>query len=101
MNHSSAGGDAAFCALRFGALLRDRRRMARLTQQDVAEKLHVNPNTVKNWEYDRTKPDHDLIPPLLTSCIRPLRTVRLPRWRSVLSVTCVCLIRRTGRRWIK
>ncbi|MBQ6383411.1 MAG: helix-turn-helix domain-containing protein [Clostridia bacterium] len=64
MNHSSAGGDAAFCALRFGALLRDRRRMARLTQQDVAEKLHVNPNTVKNWEYDRTKPDHDLIPPL-------------------------------------
>ena len=64
MNHSSAGGDAAFCALRFGALLRDRRRMARLTQQDVAERLHVNPNTVKNWEYDRTKPDHDLIPPL-------------------------------------
>ena len=26
--------------------------------------MHVNPNTVKNWEYDRTKPDHDLIPEL-------------------------------------
>lgn len=64
MNHSSAGGNAVSCALRFGALLRDRRRRAGLTQQDVAEKMHVNPNTVKNWEYDRTKPDHDLIPSL-------------------------------------
>ena len=64
MSHSSSGGDAAFSALRFGALLRDRRRRARLTQQELAEKLRVNPNTVKNWEYDRTKPDHDLIPPL-------------------------------------
>lgn len=50
--------------LQFGPLLRDRRRQARITQQDFADMLHVNPNTVKNWEYDRTKPDHDLIPSL-------------------------------------
>lgn len=64
MRQSLSGEDAAFHALRFGALLRDRRRKARLTQQEVAARLRVTPNTVKNWEYDRTKPDHDLIPPL-------------------------------------
>lgn len=60
----NTGSDTVSDGLRFGPLLRDRRRQAKFTQQDMALRMHVNPNTVKNWEYDRTKPDHDLIPSL-------------------------------------
>ena len=56
--------DTVSDGLRFGPLLRDRRRQAKFTQQDMALRMHVNLNTVKNWEYDRTKPDHNLIPSL-------------------------------------
>ena len=50
--------------LQFGALIKERRKHARLTQMDLAELMHVTRNTVINWEADKSKPDYSLIPDL-------------------------------------
>ena len=47
-----------------GNLLKERRKQARLSQQDLADMLHVTRNTIVNWEADKTKPDYLLIPDL-------------------------------------
>ncbi|MBR5731319.1 MAG: LexA family transcriptional regulator, partial [Firmicutes bacterium] len=53
-------------ALRFGALLKERRKKARLSQSALAELMHVTRNTVINWEADRSRPDYTMLPALCT-----------------------------------
>lgn len=50
--------------LLFGQMIKEHRRRLHLTQPELADLMNVNPNTVKNWERDQTKPDHSLIPDL-------------------------------------
>ena len=50
----------------FGALLKERRKKAQLSQKDFADMMHVTRNTVINWEADKSKPDYNLIPELCT-----------------------------------
>lgn len=52
--------------LPFGALLKARRRQARLSQKDLADMMHVTRNTVINWEADKSRPDYALLPVLCT-----------------------------------
>jgi len=49
-------------SLNFGSLLKERRTAMKLTQGDFAEMLHVNRNTVINWENDKSKPDYSMLP---------------------------------------
>lgn len=50
--------------LLFGQTIKQHRKQAHLTQPELANLMSVNPNTIKNWERDLTKPDHELIPGL-------------------------------------
>lgn len=50
--------------LLFGALLKERRKQAGLTQKDLADRMLVTRNTVINWETDKSKPDYSQIPVL-------------------------------------
>ena len=50
--------------LLFGQMIKEHRRRLHFTQPELADLMNVNPNTVKNWERDQTKPDHSLIPDL-------------------------------------
>lgn len=50
----------------FGALLKERRKKAQLSQKDFADMMHVTRNTVINWEADKSKPDYSLIPEVCT-----------------------------------
>lgn len=52
--------------LQFGALLKARRRQARLSQKDLADMMHVTRNTVVNWEADKSRPDYAMLPVLCT-----------------------------------
>ena len=52
--------------LQFGALLKARRRQARLSQKDLADMMHVTRNTVINWEADKSRPDYAMLPVLCT-----------------------------------
>ncbi len=52
--------------LQFGALLKARRRQARLSQKDLADMMHVTRNTVVNWEADKSRPDYAMLPALCT-----------------------------------
>lgn len=47
---------------RFGKVIREHREQARISQIDFAEMVKVSRNSVANWENDRCKPDHNLIP---------------------------------------
>ena len=47
---------------RFGKVIREHREKARISQIDFAEMVKVSRNSVANWESDRCKPDHNLIP---------------------------------------
>lgn len=47
---------------RFGKVIREHRERARISQIDFAEMVKVSRNSVANWENDRCKPDHNLIP---------------------------------------
>ena len=49
---------------RLGKVLREYRKKAALSQQDLAERLSVTRNTVVNWENDRSRPDYTTIPAL-------------------------------------
>ena len=53
-------------SLNFGSLLKERRTAMKLTQGDLAEMLHVNRNTVINWENDKSKPDYSMLPEICT-----------------------------------
>ena len=46
----------------FGTVLKEARKKARIQQKDFAEMLGVSRNTVINWEADKYKPDHELLP---------------------------------------
>ena len=48
--------------VRFGKVIREHREKARISQIDFAEMVKVSRNSVANWESDRCKPDHNLIP---------------------------------------
>lgn len=48
----------------FGAILKDKRKKAKISQKDFAEMMNVTRNTVINWEADKSKPDYSLIPEL-------------------------------------
>ena len=61
--------------LYFGAVLKSYRRQAGLSQRDVAEQMQVTRNTVINWENDKSKPDHALIPQLCSLLKIPLNTL--------------------------
>ncbi len=50
--------------IRFGAVLREYRNRARLSQQALAEIMGVSRNTVINWETDKNKPEYDVLPKL-------------------------------------
>ena len=47
---------------RFGKVIREHREKAKISQIDFAEMVKVSRNSVANWENDRCKPDHNLIP---------------------------------------
>lgn len=51
-------------AVMFGRLIKERRTKAGLTQGELAGRMNVTRNTVVNWEADKSKPDHSLIPVL-------------------------------------
>jgi transcriptional regulator with XRE-family HTH domain len=50
--------------IRIGDMIRDRRKQAGLSQQELADRLHIHKNTVMNWEADKSKPEYSAIPAL-------------------------------------
>ncbi len=50
----------------FGALLKEKRKKAQLSQKELADMMNVTRNTVINWESNKSKPDYCLIPILCT-----------------------------------
>lgn len=50
----------------FGALLKERRKQARLSQKDFADMMNVTRNTIINWEADKSKPDYNMLPEVCT-----------------------------------
>ena len=48
----------------FGALMKERRKQAQLSQKEFADMMNVTRNTIINWEADKSKPDYSLIPEL-------------------------------------
>lgn len=47
--------------LEIGSTLKQLRQKAHLTQKDVAEKLHVTPQTISKWERNKSYPDLDYL----------------------------------------
>ena len=45
-------------------MIRKYRKAAKISQQSLADRLHVTRNTVINWESGKYRPDADLFPPL-------------------------------------
>ena len=52
--------------IRFGAVLKQYRNRAGLSQAELADIMGVSRNTVINWEADRNKPEFDMLPELCT-----------------------------------
>ena len=50
--------------VKIGGFLRELRKEKELTQEQLAEKLHVSNKTVSKWETAKGLPDISLIPPL-------------------------------------
>ena len=48
----------------FGTIIKESRKKAGLSQLELSKKMKVTRNTVINWEADKYKPEHDLIPKL-------------------------------------
>ncbi len=48
----------------FSEVLKVYRKKARLSQQELAERMNVTRNTIVNWETDKSKPDYSCIPAL-------------------------------------
>ena len=51
-------------SVRIGAILKEARNKAGLSQKDLADMMEVSRNTVINWEADKNKPDYDTLPEL-------------------------------------
>lgn len=50
--------------VKIGAVLKEHRKRAGVSQKDLADMMDVTRNTVINWEADKNKPDYDTIPEL-------------------------------------
>ena len=50
----------------FGALMKERRKQAQLSQKEFADMMNVTRNTIINWEADKSKPDYNMIPIVCT-----------------------------------
>ena len=48
--------------IKFGNVIKKRRKAKKMTQADLAETMGVIRNTVVNWEADKAKPDFETIP---------------------------------------
>lgn len=46
----------------YASIIRKRRKLKKLSQQDLAQKLGVSKNTIGHWESGRARPDLDLVP---------------------------------------
>ena len=51
-------------SVKIGAILKEYRKKAGISQKDLAEMMDVSRNTVINWEADKNKPDYDTLPEL-------------------------------------
>ena len=51
-------------SVRIGAILKEARNKAGLSQRELADMMEVSRNTVINWEADKNKPDYDTLPEL-------------------------------------
>ena len=51
-------------SVKIGAILKEARNKAGLSQRDLADMMEVSRNTVINWEADKNKPDYDTLPEL-------------------------------------
>ena len=84
----------------FGGFIADLRRVAGMTQKQVADRLHVTDRAVSKWERGLSYPDVTLMEPLavvlgvgveeLLTCRRkeaPAPEPELPALRSVLTIT--------------
>ena len=61
---SSAGDGVQFRKIPISEMIRLYRKKARISQQDLGDKLGVTRNTVVNWEGGKYRPDIDLLLPL-------------------------------------
>ena len=52
------------CSVKIGAILKEARNKAGLSQRELADMMEVSRNTVINWEADKNKPDYDTLPEL-------------------------------------
>ncbi len=59
--------------VRFGAVIREARKRQHLTQSGLSELLGVSRFTVRNWESDINKPDHEMIPKLCSALELPVQ----------------------------
>ena len=50
--------------VQFGAIMKDARVRQRLSQEELANLMGVSRFTIMNWEANKNKPDHDMIPRL-------------------------------------
>lgn len=51
-------------SVKIGAILKEARNKAGLSQRELADMMEVSRNTVINWEADKNKPDYDTLPEL-------------------------------------
>ncbi len=56
----------------FSEVMKIYRKKARLSQQELAERMNVTRNTIVNWETDKSKPDYSCIPLLCSLLNIPL-----------------------------
>ena len=69
---SDASAPRAASVPAFGAVLREYRGKAGLSQKELADRMGVTRNTVVNWEADRCRPDFSVVPRLCTVLRLPL-----------------------------
>ena len=56
--------DSSGPVVKFGSIIKERRKVKGMTQTDLADEMGVIRNTVVNWEADKAKPEFDSIPKL-------------------------------------
>ncbi len=56
--------DSSGPVVKFGSIIKERRKAKGMTQTDLADEMGVIRNTVVNWEADKAKPEFDSIPKL-------------------------------------
>ena len=45
----------------FGEVIKEHRKLKKISQAELAERMHVNRNTIVNWETDKIKPDFETL----------------------------------------